>query len=67
MGFRVVLTPADSPSGLTDTGELHSPDYAPDGSIVFEADWEGEEIWRLPAGVSEPVRITNAFGNDNSP
>ena len=66
-GFRVVLTPADSPAGLPDTGDLHSPDYAPDGSIVFEADWDGEHIWRLPAGATEPVKIPDAFTNDNSP
>ena len=66
-GFRVVLTPADSPGDLPDTGDLHSPDYAPDGGIVFEAGWEGEEIWRLPAGAAEPVKITNVFNNDNSP
>ena len=34
-GFRVVLTPADSPAVLPDTGELHQPDYAPDGSSHF--------------------------------
>ena len=47
-GFRVVLTPTDSPVGLPDEADMHSPDYAPDGSIVFEADWDGEQIWRLP-------------------
>jgi parallel beta-helix repeat protein len=66
-GFRVVLTPADGPAGFPTTGALHQPDYAPDGSIVFEADWEGEQIWRLALGASEPVRVTDAFGNDNSP
>ena len=66
-GFRVVLTPADSPAGLPDTGDLNAPDYAPDGSIVFEADWDGEHIWRLPDGATEPVKITNNFNNDNSP
>jgi len=30
-GFRVVLTPANSPAGLPDTGELHQPAHAPDG------------------------------------
>jgi len=65
-GFRVVLTPADSPDGLPDIGALHHPDYAPDGSIVFEADWSGERIWRLPVGATEPVLVGD-FGNDNSP
>jgi len=66
-GFRVVLTPADAPPGFPTAAALHHPDYAPDGSIVFESDWGGEQIWRLPVGASEPVLITEAFGNDNSP
>jgi Tol biopolymer transport system component len=66
-GFRVVLTPASSPAGLPDEADLHSPDYAPDGSIVFEADWSGEQLWRLAAGATQPARITDTFGNDNSP
>ncbi len=43
-GFRVVSTPADSPAGLPDAGDLNAPDCAPDGSVVFEADWDGEHI-----------------------
>lgn len=66
-GFRVVLTPADSPPGFPTTGALHHPDYAPDGSIVFEADWAGEQIWRLPVGAVISVRVASQFGNDNSP
>lgn len=65
--FRVVLTPADAPAGFPTSGSLHNPDYAPDGSIVFEGDWGGEQIWRLPPGASEPVLITDEFNNDNSP
>lgn len=64
--FRVVLTPAGSPAGLPKTGALHSPGYAPDGSIVFEADWNGERIWRLRKGETVPVQVGN-FDNDNSP
>ncbi len=66
-GFRVVLNPADSPAGFPTTGAFHHPDYAPDGSIVFEGDWNNEQIWRLMPGASEPVRVADAFGNDNSP
>ncbi len=66
-GFRVLLTPADSPAGFPTTGALHHPDYVLDGSIVFEGDWGGEQIWRLPPGAAEPVRVTDEFGNDNSP
>jgi len=66
-GFRIVLTQAGSPPGFPKTGALHHPDYAPDGSIVFEGDWGGEQIWRLPLGATEPVRVASQFGNDNSP
>lgn len=65
-GFRVVLTPADSPEGLPDTGVLRHPDYAPDGSIVFAASWD-EMIWRLPPGETSPVRVTSQFHGDDSP
>jgi hypothetical protein len=66
-GFRVVLTPADTPPGLPVKGALHHPDYAPDGSIVFEGSWDSERIWRLPTGARRPVAVTSRFGNDNSP
>ncbi|MCP4425784.1 MAG: hypothetical protein GY803_14930, partial [Chloroflexi bacterium] len=65
-GFHTVIGPEDGPGG-TATNQLRGPDYAPDGSIIFEADWNGEQIWRLPAGSNAPVRVTDAFGNDNSP
>ena len=67
--FRVVLTPADSPAGLPGTGDLQAPDYAPDGSIVFEASWTGEEIWHLASGstISTRVSASSAYNNDNSP
>ncbi|MCB9451975.1 MAG: right-handed parallel beta-helix repeat-containing protein [Anaerolineaceae bacterium] len=66
-GFRVVLTPGNAPAGYTPGGRLHHADYAPDGSIVFEGEWAGEQIWRLPVGAAEPVLVGAAFNNDNSP
>lgn len=65
-GFRLVLTPAQGPGGQSLT-DLHQPDYAPDGSLVFEADVRGEQIWRLEPGASTPALITDEFANDNSP
>ncbi len=62
--FRVVFTPAQGPGPRYNP--LHSPDYAPDGTIVFEADWDGEAIWRLSPGNPQPVKI-GSFNNDNSP
>jgi hypothetical protein len=67
-GFRVVWTPEqggqDAP-GRSDVA-LHHPDYFSDGSIVFEADWTGEQIWRL-SGSGPPTRIAGQYSNDNSP
>jgi hypothetical protein len=65
-GFREVLTPDWGPGGSAQNALRH-PDYAPDGSLVFEADWTGQQIWRLTDEGSEPVRVGPAFANDNSP
>ena len=64
--FHTIIAPEDGPSG-TATNALRHPDYALDGSIVFEADWNGEQIWRLTAGSHTPIQITDIFNNDNSP
>ena len=66
-GFRVLLTPDNPPPGLPRTGLLQQPGYAPDGSILFEGDYAREQVWRLPAGASRPVKVTDRFNNDNSP
>lgn len=65
--FRIVVEPEDSPPGFPNSGALHHPDYEPDGGVVFEADWDGEQIWRLPPGQAVPELISPDFDNDNSP
>jgi hypothetical protein len=67
LGFHVVLTPADSPVEFPETGALNHPDYAHDGSIIFEADWAGPQIWKLPVAGGEPVQVNADFFNENSP
>jgi len=64
--FQVVFRPEDGPGG-TATHALKSPDYAPDGSIIFEADWSGEQIWRLNRQTNSVQVVNSIFGNDNSP
>jgi hypothetical protein len=52
-----------------DTGRdtlLFHPRYAPDGAIVFEGEWDGEQLWRLAPGSDTPTLIS-AHINDNSP
>lgn len=64
--FQVLFTPEQGPGG-TATNALKSPDYAPDGSVVFEADWTGEQVWRLDRQTGIPSLVNASFGNDNSP
>lgn len=67
-GFREVIMPDDVPTGMPGPAVgLQHPHYAPDGSVVFEGDWDGERIWRLPAGAAEPQIVSTDFTNDNSP
>ena len=66
-GFRIVIRPQDSPGTLPKTGALHHPAYTADGSIVFEADWIGEQVWRLAPGAIVPVVLASQVTNDNSP
>lgn len=49
-------------SGLT----VFSPNYAPDGSIVFEGEGDAEQLWRLPADSDQPA-LVSVLENDNSP
>jgi hypothetical protein len=61
----VVMAPDRGPGG-TARNEVHHPDFAPGGDVIFEADWRGEQIWRLPHGSSHAVLVSRVH-NDNSP
>jgi hypothetical protein len=62
--FRVVLTPQDAPEGIEPVGAHHRPNYAPDGSIVFQSRWT-EGLWRLAAdGAPAPI---GSFTSEASP
>lgn len=69
-GFRVVVSPADKPSGQPEGTEVHHADYA-EGGVVFEADWGGKRLWCLAAGAATgsliPKAIRHPLSNDNSP
>jgi hypothetical protein len=63
-GFRVVARPSELPGGSA----VHHPSKARDGSIVFEGDWGGEQIYRKVAGgTPAKVSATKAFPDDNTP
>lgn len=66
-GFRVVITPADGPAGSDPHAALRHPGYAPDGGIVFEGDWFGGDIWRIPPGGKEAELVTIPTGSDFLP
>jgi hypothetical protein len=61
-GFRVVVPALESYG-------TWSPDFAPDGSIVYELETaaEGETVQRIPAGGGPSALVNGAFRNDNSP
>jgi hypothetical protein len=62
-----VLIPYDAGPDAGAGNVTHHPDYAPDGTVVFEADWGGTEaIWRATAG--SYARVSPAGeDDDNSP
>ncbi len=66
-GFRTLVDPTDGPDHGS-THAPHHPDYAPDGSVVFEADWPSEQVWRRPLAGGSPVKLSAAdYTDDNSP
>jgi len=46
--------------------ERHHAGRAPDGSLVFEADADGERIWRLAPASAIPTVIGD-YNDDNTP
>lgn len=62
-GFRVVSAPSDLPNGVAN----HHPSKARDGTVVFEGQWGGEQIFRKGSGPPVKVSLTKAFPDDNTP
>jgi hypothetical protein len=63
-GFEQLVSPEDG-AGATSANAARSADEAPDGSIVFEADWgNAERLWRMS---QEGTTVLLGFDNDNSP
>jgi hypothetical protein len=61
-----LVTLAQGPNGVGNGTEVHSGDFLPDGSLVFEADWMAEQIWRRD-GNGALAQVAGTFTNDNSP
>lgn len=62
--MHVVVSHLDDPSGTF--GRTHHAVYADDGSIVFEAAWPGEAIWRVRPG-EPPSLVGPGYADDHSP
>ena len=63
---QALVTLSQGPNGVGSGTEVHSGDFLPDGSLVFEADWEAEQIWRR-SGNGSIAQVASTFTNDNSP
>jgi len=67
-GFQRIVAPQDNPLGSGSTDAIaHHADYMPDGGILFEADWDSEQVWMIPGGAESPIRAIPEHSNDNSP
>ena len=62
---RLVVGPRDGPGG-TAHYLVHHAAFGSDGAVVFEADWRGEQIWRLAPGSRRPLLVSRVH-DDNSP
>jgi hypothetical protein len=66
-GLRVVLGPTGVQPEMAGAQALDHPTYASDGSIVFSADRDGTQVWRMMPGASAPTLVASVFKNDNRP
>ncbi len=66
--LSTLVVSSENPLGSEGEFLAHHADYMPDGSIVFEADWDGSQLWYLNLeGESKPVRLNKLISNDNRP
>ncbi len=66
-GFQQIVDPDNNPLGGGNNFSARHGDFAPDGSYVFEADWNAEQIWRLDSPLASAEQVFSAHSNDNSP
>lgn len=59
-GFRVVISPSNAPSSITNKGPIHHADYLSDGSIAFDAAWDADAVWKiLGSTISKVSQVNN--------
>jgi hypothetical protein len=66
-GLRIVLGPDGVQPAFAGARTLDHPGYARDGSILFGAERNGVQIWRLPPDGAAPEAVGNVFNSDNRP
>jgi hypothetical protein len=66
-GFHVVLGPEGVQPAFAGARTLDHPGYTRDGGIVFGAERNGVEIWRLAPGSAAPEAVGSVFDGDNRP
>jgi hypothetical protein len=64
-GFRELVTTRDVASASVT--EVHSGDFLRDGTIVFEGDWNAEQVWRRDGAGALSTLSPAGVSNDNSP
>lgn len=62
-----IVDPSDNPLGPEGDFRAHHADYLPDGSIIFQADWAGAQLWHLPVGAEKARQVNPDISNDNRP
>ncbi len=67
VAFNQRIRPQNNPIGPSGEHCAHNADYMPDGSILFEADWDGQQLWVLGRDETTPRRVNAQFSNDNRP
>jgi len=66
-GFAKLVESDDNPTGSSGSFLAHHGDFLADGTIVFEANWDAEQVWLLRPDGGQPARVDSQFSNDNSP
>ncbi|MFN3266989.1 MAG: TolB family protein [Deinococcales bacterium] len=58
-GFRVVVSPAQAPAAVLNKGPVHHADYLTDGSIIFDATWDEDVLYKIAGSKVSKVSSVN--------
>jgi hypothetical protein len=63
--LRTVIDQGGGPEGSIADAPMGTADYGPDGSILFQAGWNGNQIWKLEDGETTPSLFSGALNESN--